>query len=424
MAAKKPVKAAAKKTVTKPAAKKKAAPTKAKAKPAATKKAVPATKKVAAKPKIAVKAKAVTPETKNSAAKAKPTTKTKATVKKESTTKKEIIQKSSAVKKSGTSMSKTDTKARGKGKGKNKVEEPVITKVSKPAVRRLTETRNLKAIDTDTAAKLSSKYTVGDITKFQIKMPKKGIADASVEEKLQALFQLQQIDSEIDRIKTVRGELPIEVKDLEDDVARLETRITNINNDITEFEKLIGEKKIAIKDSTALIKKYESQQNNVKNNREYESITKEVEFQKLEIELSEKRIKEYSFEINAKKQILTETEEELNFRKNDLENKRKELNTIIEETRKDEEKLKEYSDKAASIIEERLLGGYQKIRENAANHLAVVSVQRDSCGGCFNKVPPQRQLEIKQRKKVIVCEHCGRILVDAEIMTDLEEPKA
>jgi len=321
-------------------------------------------------------------------------------------------------------MSKIDTKARGKGKSKSKVEEPVITKVSKPVVRRLTETRNLKAIDTDTAAKLSSKYTVGDITKFQIKMPKKGVADASVEEKLQALFQLQQIDSEIDRIKIVRGELPIEVKDLEDDVARLETRIHNISNDIAEFEKLIGEKKIAIKDATALIKKYEGQQNNVKNNREYESITKEIEFQKLEIELSEKRIKEYAFEINSKKQILTETEEELGFRKNDLEGKRKELDTIIEETRKDEEKLKEYSDKAASIIEERLLSGYHKIRENAANHLAVVSVQRDSCGGCFNKVPPQRQLEIKQRKKVIVCEHCGRILVDADIMTDLEETKA
>ena len=144
-------------------------------------------------------------------------------------------------------MSKIDTKARGKGKSKSKVEEPVITKVSKPVVRRLTETRNLKAIDTDTAAKLSSKYTVGDITKFQIKMPKKGVADASVEEKLQALFQLQQIDSEIDRIKIVRGELPIEVKDLEDDVARLETRIHNISNDIAEFEKLLAKRKLQLK---------------------------------------------------------------------------------------------------------------------------------------------------------------------------------
>jgi len=425
MAAKKPVKAAAKKAVkVKPAAKKKAAAPKTKAKAPAKKKAAPAVKKAAAPKNVAAKTKTAKPVVKKITAKAKPTVKTKTTAKKASSKEKEIKQKSSAVKKSGKSMSKIDTKARGKGKSKSKVEEPVITKVSKPVVRRLTETRNLKAIDTDTAAKLSSKYTVGDITKFQIKMPKKGVADASVEEKLQALFQLQQIDSEIDRIKIVRGELPIEVKDLEDDVARLETRIHNISNDIAEFEKLIGEKKIAIKDATALIKKYEGQQNNVKNNREYESITKEIEFQKLEIELSEKRIKEYAFEINSKKQILTETEEELGFRKNDLEGKRKELDTIIEETRKDEEKLKEYSDKAASIIEERLLSGYHKIRENAANHLAVVSVQRDSCGGCFNKVPPQRQLEIKQRKKVIVCEHCGRILVDADIMTDLEETKA
>ncbi|MFZ7117123.1 MAG: zinc ribbon domain-containing protein [Bacteroidota bacterium] len=320
-------------------------------------------------------------------------------------------------------MSKTDTKAKTKSRSK-KVEEPVITKVSKPVVKRLTETRNLKAIDTGTAAKLSSKYSVGDISQFQIKMPKKGVHDASAEEKLQALFQLQQIDSEIDRIQIVRGELPVEVKDLEDDVARLETRISNINNDMAEFDRMIAERKQGIKDSTAAIKKYEGQQNNVKNNREYESLAKEIEFQKLEIQLCEKRIKEYTFEITSKKQILTESEEDLTHRKADLENKRKELDSIIAETRKEEDVLNEYSGKAAAIIEERLLSGYKKIRENAANGLAVVSIQRDSCGGCFNKVPPQRQLEIKQRKKVIVCEHCGRILVDQEIMTDLPENPA
>ncbi|HNH66601.1 MAG TPA: C4-type zinc ribbon domain-containing protein [Bacteroidia bacterium] len=255
-------------------------------------------------------------------------------------------------------------------------------------------------------------------------MPKKGVHDASAEEKLQALFQLQQIDSEIDRIQIVRGELPVEVKDLEDDVARLETRISNINNDMAEFDRLIAERKQGIKDSTAAIKKYEGQQNNVKNNREYESLAKEIEFQKLEIQLCEKRIKEYTFEITSKKQLLTESEEDLTHRKADLENKRKELDSIIAETRKEEDVLNEYSGKAAAIIEERLLSGYKKIRENAANGLAVVSIQRDSCGGCFNKVPPQRQLEIKQRKKVIVCEHCGRILVDQEIMTDLPENPA
>ncbi len=429
MAAKKPVKAVAKKSSAKPAAKKaavKKAPVKKKAvaKPAAKK---PAVKKVSAK-KAATAKKAVTAKPAKKSASPK-TTKTKATEKekksikarpKETNTK---VTSSKEVKKTSTGMSKTDTKAKTKSRSK-KVEEPVITKVSKPVVKRLTETRNLKAIDTGTAAKLSSKYSVGDISQFQIKMPKKGVHDASAEEKLQALFQLQQIDSEIDRIQIVRGELPVEVKDLEDDVARLETRISNINNDMAEFDRLIAERKQGIKDSTAAIKKYEGQQNNVKNNREYESLAKEIEFQKLEIQLCEKRIKEYTFEITSKKQLLTESEEDLTHRKADLENKRKELDSIIAETRKEEEVLNEYSSKAAAIIEERLLSGYKKIRENAANGLAVVSIQRDSCGGCFNKVPPQRQLEIKQRKKVIVCEHCGRILVDQEIMTDLPENPA
>ncbi|MFN8235350.1 MAG: C4-type zinc ribbon domain-containing protein [Bacteroidia bacterium] len=429
MAAKKPVKAVAKKSSAKPAAKKaavKKAPVKKKAvaKPAAKK---PAVKKVTAK-KAATAKKAVTAKPAKKSASPK-TTKTKATVKekksikarpKETNTK---VTSSKEVKKTSTGMSKTDTKAKTKSRSK-KVEEPVITKVSKPVVKRLTETRNLKAIDTGTAAKLSSKYSVGDISQFQIKMPKKGVHDASAEEKLQALFQLQQIDSEIDRIQIVRGELPVEVKDLEDDVARLETRISNINNDMAEFDRLIAERKQGIKDSTAAIKKYEGQQNNVKNNREYESLAKEIEFQKLEIQLCEKRIKEYTFEITSKKQLLTESEEDLTHRKADLENKRKELDSIIAETRKEEDVLNEYSSKAAAIIEERLLSGYKKIRENAANGLAVVSIQRDSCGGCFNKVPPQRQLEIKQRKKVIVCEHCGRILVDQEIMTDLPENPA
>jgi len=429
MAAKKPVKAVAKKSSAKPAAKKaavKKAPVKKKAvaKPAAKK---PAVKKVTAK-KAATAKKAVTAKPAKKSASPK-TTKTKATVKekksikarpKETNTK---VTSSKEVKKTSTGMSKTDTKAKTKSRSK-KVEEPVITKVSKPVVKRLTETRNLKAIDTGTAAKLSSKYSVGDISQFQIKMPKKGVHDASAEEKLQALFQLQQIDSEIDRIQIVRGELPVEVKDLEDDVARLETRISNINNDMAEFDRLIAERKQGIKDSTAAIKKYEGQQNNVKNNRQYESLAKEIEFQKLEIQLCEKRIKEYTFEITSKKQLLTESEEDLTHRKADLENKRKELDSIIAETRKEEDVLNEYSSKAAAIIEERLLSGYKKIRENAANGLAVVSIQRDSCGGCFNKVPPQRQLEIKQRKKVIVCEHCGRILVDQEIMTDLPENPA
>jgi predicted nucleic acid-binding Zn-ribbon protein len=403
---------------------KKATPVKKAAPKPTAKKAVAkaVVKKAVAKP---ISKKAAVSKSKESV---KPIIKTKAVSKKTGVVKydKTALKSKTSLgeKKSAKSMSKIDTKAPkalGK-KGKNKVEEPVITKVSKPVIQRPTETRNTRSVDTDTAARLSSKYTVGDISKFQIKMPKKGIHDASIEEKLQALFQLQQIDSEIDRIRIVRGELPMEVKDLEDDVIRLETRISNIQNDITEFERLTGEKKQAIKDSNTMIKKYEGQQANVKNNREYESLNKEIEFQKLEIQLSEKRIKEYTFEVHSKKEILAESEIDLEHRRNDLENKRKELDTIVSETQKEEEILQKYSEKAGSIIEDRLLGGYKKIRDNAANGLAVVTIQRDSCGGCFNKVPPQRQLDIRQRKKVIVCEHCGRILVDSEIMTDLIEP--
>lgn len=404
----------------------KAAP-KTKAKPAAAKKA--AAKSTGTKAKT-TKVKAKAPVKKAAVKKAapvkkaaikKPAVKTSVKPSVKSNVKSKAKKITIADKKSGKSMSKMEArapKAPAKGKGKPKVEEPVITKVSKPVIQRPTESRNMKQIDTGTAARLSSKYSVGDISKFQIKMPKKGVHDATVEEKLQALFQLQQIDSEIDRIRVIRGELPMEVKDLEDDVARLETRISNIQNDVNEFERLLAEKKQAIKDSTAAIKKYEGQQSNVKNNREYESLNKEIEFQKLEIQLSEKRIKEYTFEIGAKKEILGESQEDLVHRQKDLDNKRKELETIVAETQKEEEVLGQYSEKAASIIEERLLTGYKKVRENASNGLAVVSIQRDSCGGCFNKVPPQRQLDIRQRKKVIVCEHCGRILVDAEIMTD------
>ncbi len=391
---------AAKKT-SKPAAKSKAKPT---AKKPAVKKAVAkksvkkAIAKPAAKKKIASKSSEKKPAIKT------PTVKT--------------------AKSSSKKMSKIEVKGsrgQGRNKSKNKFEEVPQRVAAKPTLHRPNESRNMKKVDTETAARLSSKYTVGDIAKFQIKMPKGGIHDATIEEKLQALFQLQQIDSEIDRIRIIRGELPIEVKDLEDDVARLETRIDNFNNDIAEFEQLTAQRKQAIKDANSMIKKYESQQSNVKNNREYESLNKEIEFQRLEIQLSEKRIKEYGFELTAKKQAINEAQEDLMHRKNDLDNKKKELENIIAETQKEEKALTEYSDKAGSIIEERLLGAYKKIRDNAANGLAVVSIQRDSCGGCFNKVPPQRQLDIRQRKKVIVCEHCGRILVDSDVMKDLSE---
>ncbi len=241
--------------------------------------------------------------------------------------------------------------------------------------------------------------------------------EISVEEKLRALFELQQIDSKIDKIRVVRGELPLEVRDLEDLVAGLETRIANFNEELKSLDDSIVEKKNVMKDSQALIKKYETQQSKVRNNREYDSITKEMEFQNLEIQLAEKRIKEYKANIIAKKEIAEKSEEELKDRQKDLKLKKKELDEIVSETEKEEASLLKKSKASESIIEERLLNAYKRIRTNVMNGLGVVTVERDACGGCFNKIPPQRQLDIRTHKKVIVCEHCGRILVDAEILS-------
>lgn len=248
-------------------------------------------------------------------------------------------------------------------------------------------------------------------------MAKTKTDEISVEEKLRALYELQQIDSKIDKIKTVRGELPLEVRDLEDLVTGLETRVTNFTEELKSLEESIVEKKNIIKDAQTLIKKYETQQGKVRNNREFDAITKETEFQNLEIQLAEKRIKEYKANIIAKQEVITKSEEDLTDRKKDLKIKQQELNDIVSETEKEEQALLKKSKNSESIIEERLLNAYKRIRANVINGLGVVTIERDACGGCFNKIPPQRHLDIKTHKKVIVCEHCGRILVDAEILT-------
>ncbi|HET6226281.1 MAG TPA: C4-type zinc ribbon domain-containing protein [Bacteroidia bacterium] len=255
-------------------------------------------------------------------------------------------------------------------------------------------------------------------------MAKTKTDEISVEERLRALFELQQIDSKIDKIRTVRGELPLEVRDLEDLVAGLETRVNNFTEELKTLEDSITDKKNVIKDAQALIKKYEAQQAKVRNNREYDAITKEIEFQNLEIQLAEKRIKEYKATITAKKDVITQSEEDLKDRKKDLKLKKQELDEIIAETEKEEQDLLKKSKGSESIIEERLLNAYKRIRSNVVNGLGVVTVERDACGGCFNKIPPQRHLDIKTHKKVIVCEHCGRILVDAEILTGKQLAKA
>ena len=239
--------------------------------------------------------------------------------------------------------------------------------------------------------------------------------EMSVEERLRAIYDLQIVVSEIDKIQTLRGELPLEVQDLEDEIAGLQTRFTNLESEVKRLNDQILAKKNEIKESGVLIKKYEAQQGNVRNNREFDSLNKEIEFQRLEMELSEKHIREFTAELKVKKDQIEISTKQLDDRKGDLDVKKKELDEIVNETQAEEQRL---AGKAAEIethIEERLLTAFNRIRSNARNGLAVVTVQRDACGGCFNKIPPQRQLDIRSRKKVIVCEYCGRILVDDEI---------
>ncbi len=239
------------------------------------------------------------------------------------------------------------------------------------------------------------------------------VVEMSVAEKLKALYDLQLVDTAIDKIRILRGELPLEVQDLEDEIEGLQTRVSKFDEDIESLDKSINGKKQEIANAQELIKKYAEQQNNVRNNREYDSLSKEIEFQTLEIELSEKRIREFTVKIDEKKEVIGESIEVLDGRKLDLENKNKELDDIIDETKKEEDVMEKKSAKLEEIIEERLVSAYKKIRGNARNGLAVVPVERDACGGCFNKIPPQRQLDIASRKKIIVCEYCGRILVDS-----------
>lgn len=242
---------------------------------------------------------------------------------------------------------------------------------------------------------------------------------ATVEEKLIALYKLQSIDTEIDKIKILRGELPLEVQDLEDEIAGLQTRVSNINEEIASFDTSIKEKESMIKDSKELIKKYDEQLKNIRNNREFDSLNKEIEFQNLEIELAEKRIKEAKSSIVGKMDLISSAKTRLDDRTNDLKAKNDELEGIISETQKDEEKLSKESLTAEKVIDERLLNAYKRLRDSVRNGLAVVPVLRDACGGCFNTVPPQRQMDIAARKKVIVCEHCGRVLVD-KVLAGLE----
>ncbi|MBS1782079.1 MAG: hypothetical protein JSS78_03340 [Bacteroidetes bacterium] len=241
------------------------------------------------------------------------------------------------------------------------------------------------------------------------------VKDFSVEEKLMAVLTLQKIDSKIDEIQTLKGELPMEVKDLEDEIEGLQTRITNINAEISSITTFISQKTEAKKEAQALIKKYEKQQDNVKNNREFEAITKETEMQELEVKLNDKHIKDANIELKEREFQKKATEEKIDVVRKALGTKQKELEKIITETEKEEKQLTSKSDAAKEKVDARLLSAYERIRKSYKNGLAIVSILRDSCGGCFNIIPPQRQSEIRQRKKIIVCEHCGRVLVDHDL---------
>ncbi|MBT4737960.1 MAG: hypothetical protein HOO15_01940 [Flavobacteriales bacterium] len=250
-------------------------------------------------------------------------------------------------------------------------------------------------------------------------MAKKTIS-ISVEEKLKALYDLQCVDSEIDQLRVVRGELPVEIQDLEDEIARLETRLEKFEEEKSILKADQKAKKVAIKNSEELIVRYKKQLENIKNNREFTSLTKELEFQELEIQLSDKRTNEIKAKVLMKDEVIASTTEDLNENKEDLEGKKSELAEITAETEKEEKALIKKSKSSQKKIDDRLLSSYERIRGSVRNGLALVSVDRDACGGCFNKIPPQRQLDIKLHKKIIVCEHCGRILVDSNILSEQE----
>ena len=244
---------------------------------------------------------------------------------------------------------------------------------------------------------------------------KKDPTEYSVEEKLQSLYQLQTMLTEIDKIKTLRGELPLEVQDLEDEIAGLTTRIEKTKAEVSDLTSGVAENKNAIEIAKAAIAKYQEQQDHVSNNREFDSLNKEIEYKNLEVELAEKHIRDYSAAINTKKEEIEHNQQVILEKQQDLQIKKAELQEIIEENRQEEEKLREKSKALEMTIEPRLLQSFKRIRSNTRNGLGIVYVQRESCGGCFNKIPPQRQLDIRMRKKIIVCEYCGRILIDPEL---------
>ncbi|MCR5326319.1 MAG: hypothetical protein K6E37_06165 [Bacteroidales bacterium] len=274
-----------------------------------------------------------------------------------------------------------------------------------------------------TKAKANAKPIDQDETFVSLSMAKNlGDNDSvAIEEKLKTLYKIQQTDTKIDKIYLLRGELPLEVQDIEDEVEGLKTRIANAKDEIAAAESANATHRAQITECEEALAKYNAQRDNVKNNREYESISKEIEYMDLQKQFCEKKIREANLLIEEKKALVAETEEHLKLREEDLDNKRKELDTIVKETAKEEAQLVKQRDELVSKIDERMFIAYNKVRANTKNKLAVVTVKRDACGGCFAKIPPQRQLDIASSKKIIVCEYCGRILVNSDFEKEDKE---
>jgi predicted nucleic acid-binding Zn-ribbon protein len=305
-----------------------------------------------------------------------------------------------------------------------------VKKTAKKSTKKVTEEPAAEAPVEETPKKAAKKSTKTEEEMpvevvEEVKEPEKVVVatpvvddpvEVSVEQKLVALYTLQQVDSKIDEIRAYRGNLPLEIQDMEDEIAGLETRVANFKEESKKHQKDISDYKIKIKETEALIKKYEEQQNNVRNNREYDSLTKEIEYQTLDIQLSEKRIKEITAKDNDVATKVANAQMRLNELNASLNEKKEELHSLVEGTEKEEEQLLKRSAECEKFVEDRLLVAYKRIRKNARNGLAVVGIFDEACGGCFNRIPPQHQLDICTHKKIIVCEYCGRILVDKGII--------
>ena len=298
------------------------------------------------------------------------------------------------------------------------VEEPAdaakpAKKAAKPKAEKVEETEK---VEKEEVAPVVEEAKPEEEVKEEPQKPVEDPIEVSVEQRLVALYTLQQVDSKVDEIRAYRGNLPLEIQDMEDEIAGLETRIANFKEESKKHQKDISDYKIKIKETEALIKKYEDQQNNVRNNREYDSLTKEIEYQQLDNQLSEKRIKEITTKDNELATKVAEAQMRLAELKASLKEKKDELHSLVEGTEKEEEQLLQRSAECEKLVEDRLLVAYKRIRKNARNGLAVVGIFDEACGGCFNRIPPQHQLDICSHKKIIVCEYCGRILVDKGII--------